>query len=272
MDLRNSRVISFYILKRLEKYFQTYKFWSLSQDFEHYDNCQHRKQLTIPRTTGMEHQTPEELKPTGRFAGGIINDIKRSLSSYSSDFSDGLNIKSLASIFFLYFACLAPAIAFGGLLEIQTGGAVGVTEMIVATAICGTIYALFSGQPLTILGSTGPVIIFMGLLYPLCVRYNVPYLPTLACIGLWTTLFLVILALIDACSWIRYFTRFTDDTFAALISLIFIYEAFKKMFGGFQPDEAGNVMYDTAFLALMLGLGTYYIGRMLVKMRLLAQV
>ena len=215
----------------------------------------------------MEHQTPEELKPTGRFAGGVFNDIKRSSSSYASDFSDGLNIKSLASIFFLYFACLAPAIAFGGLLEIQTGGAVGVTEMIVATAICGTTYALFSGQPLTILGSTGPVIIFMGLLYPLCVRYNVPYLPTLACIGLWTTLFLVILALIDACSWIRYFTRFTDDTFAALISLIFIYEAFKKMFGGFQPDEAGNVMYDAAFLALMLGLGTYYIGRMLVKMR-----
>lgn len=215
----------------------------------------------------MEHHIPDELKPTGRFAGGVMNDLRRSLSSYRSDFTDGINSKSLASVFFLYFACLAPAIAFGGLLEVQTGGAVGVTEMIVATAICGTFYALFSGQPLTILGSTGPVIIFMGLLYPLCIQYNVPYLPALACIGLWTTLFLVILSLIDACSWIRYFTRFTDDTFAALISLIFIYEAFNKMFGGFSPDSEGQVLYDKAFFALILGLGTFYIGTMLVKMR-----
>jgi mannitol/fructose-specific phosphotransferase system IIA component (Ntr-type)/uncharacterized membrane protein len=215
----------------------------------------------------FEHHIPAELRPTGRFAGGLINDLKRTSSTYIQDFKDGFNSKSLASIFFLYFACLAPAIAFGGLLEVQTDGAVGVTEMIVATALCGIVYALFSGQPLTILGSTGPVIVFMGLLYPLCIQQSIPYLPTLACIGLWTMVFLIILALIDACSWIRFFTRFTDDTFAALISLIFIYEAVKKMLAGFHVDASGLIPYDKAFLSLLLALGTYYIGTMLSSMR-----
>ena len=215
----------------------------------------------------FEHHIPPELQPTGRFAGGLMKDVKRTLSTYVQDYKDGLNSKSLASIFFLYFACLAPAIAFGGLLEVQTNGAVGVTEMIVATALCGVLYALFSGQPLTILGSTGPVIVFLGLLYPLCIQYNIPYLPALACIGLWTMAFLIILALIDACSWIRFFTRFTDDTFAALISLIFIYEAVKKMLAGFHVDASGLIPYDKAFLSLLLALGTYYIGTTLSSMR-----
>lgn len=224
-------------------------------------------QKSVDAEVNFEHHIPPELRPTGKFAGGLMADIARTLKTYGSDFKDGVNSKSLASVFFLFFACLAPAIAFGGLLEVQTDGAIGVTEMIVATTICGVLYALFSGQPLTILGSTGPVIVFMGLLYPLCIEYDIPYLPTLACVGLWTTLFLVILALIDACSWIRFFTRFTDDTFAALISLIFIYEAVKKMLGGFAPDETGLVLYDKAFFALLLGLGTFYVGSWLANLR-----
>ena len=209
------------------------------------------------------HHIPDELKPTGKFAGALIADIKRTLSTYGSDFGDGFNSKSLASVFFLFFACLAPAIAFGGLLESLTGGAVGVTEMIVATALCGVAYALFSAQPLTILGSTGPVIIFMGILYPLCIQYNIPYLPTLACVGLWTMVFLIVLTLIDACSWIRFFTPFTDETFAALISLIFIYAALEKMLVGFS----GNQGLDAALFAVILGLGTFYIARSLSAVR-----
>lgn len=215
------------------------------------------------------HHVPPELQRTGRFAGGFIEDIKRRLPYYGSDFSDGLNSKSIASVFFLFFACLAPAVAFGGLLSVLTGGAIGAIEMIVATALCGTVYALVSGQPLTILGSTGPVIIFMGILYALCQSLGIPYLPTLACVGLWTTVFLLILAFTDAVSLIRYFTRFTDDTFAALISLIFIFEAIKDMTAGFMPVEEGQptIPYDTALLSLLLALGTFWIGSTLSRMR-----
>jgi len=212
----------------------------------------------------FEAHIPPELRRTGRLFGGIIDDIQRKAPHYVSDFTDGLTTKGIASVFFMFFACLAPAVAFGGLLSAMTNNSIGAVEMIVATALCGVTYALFSGQPLTILGSTGPVIIFMGILYRLCESYGAPYFPTLAWVGIWTSVFLLILAAVDACSWIRYFTRFTDDTFAALISLIFIYEAIKDLVHVFTDEHA---THDIALLSLILALGTYLVATQLSLFR-----
>jgi mannitol/fructose-specific phosphotransferase system IIA component (Ntr-type) len=207
---------------------------------------------------------PPELQRTGKLFGGLLADIKRRAPFYLSDYKDGLSGKSLASIVFLFFACIAPAVAFGGLLAQLTHGSIGAIEMIVATTICGVTYALFSGQPLTILGSTGPIIIFMGILYDLCVRFGLPYEATLGWVGLWTAGFLIILTATDACSLIRYFTRFTDDTFAALISIIFIFEALRDVVSVFTGHQ---VHYATALLSLILALGTYMIARGLSRSR-----
>lgn len=43
-------------------------------------------------------------------------------------------------------------------------------QMIAATAMCGMVYAAFAGQPLTIIGSTGPVLAFIAVLYKTSVR------------------------------------------------------------------------------------------------------
>lgn len=42
---------------------------------------------------------------------------------YKSDWADGMKPKTLPTILFLYFACLAPAVAFGGISYRLTGGA-----------------------------------------------------------------------------------------------------------------------------------------------------
>ena len=99
---------------------------------------------------------------TGRLAGGLRDDLARRLPFYVDDFVQGIHPKVLASTLFLFFACLANAIAFGGLTDIVTGGQIGTTEMIVATAAGGITFALLGGQPLTILGGTGPITIFTG--------------------------------------------------------------------------------------------------------------
>lgn len=41
----------------------------------------------------------------------------------------------------------------------------GVLESLLGTAFAGFIFCLFSGQPLTILSSTGPVLVFERLLF-----------------------------------------------------------------------------------------------------------
>jgi len=41
-------------------------------------------------------------------------------------------------------------------------------ESLVSGAICGTSYHLFAGQPLTVIGSTGPVLVFETIVFKFC--------------------------------------------------------------------------------------------------------
>jgi hypothetical protein len=193
-----------------------------------------------------------------RIFEGIIGDIKRRKPNYWDDYKNGFHPKVLASILFLFFACLANAVAFGGLTGMVTGNAIGTVEMIVATAAGGIVFAIFSGQPLTILGGTGPIVIFTGLLYTTCQSMEIDFLATYAWVGLWSGLFLVFLALFNVSVLMRYFTRFTDEIFAALIAVIFIVEACKNMF---TPMMAEKVNSPLALLTMMLALGTYLLSR-----------
>ena len=60
------------------------------------------------------HEDDPCLKFTGRFCGGLIDDIKRKAPWYVSDFKDAFNFQVIPAIAFLYFACLSPIITFGG--------------------------------------------------------------------------------------------------------------------------------------------------------------
>lgn len=47
--------------------------------------------------------------------------------------------------------------------------------------------------------------------------------------GIWVATFCLVLVATEASVLVRYFTRFTEEGFCALISLIFIYDAVSKM-------------------------------------------
>ena len=55
-----------------------------------------------------------------RLFGGLRADIRRKSKFYISDFKDCLHVQCIASVFFMYFACLTPIITFGGLLGAAT--------------------------------------------------------------------------------------------------------------------------------------------------------
>ncbi len=225
----------------------------------------------LHRTTAPvepEVEVDEALASTGRLFGGIVNDLKRRLPNYATDFRDGLNARTVSAIVFLFFACLAPAITFGGIMGKETGGAIGVVEMLVATAVCGLLYAFIAGHPLIILGGIGPLLIFTAILARLCADQELPFLPTYAWVGFWTSLLLIILAVTDASALMRFFTRFTDEIFAALMAMLFIYESLRAIFGTFNESFSGdNSDHDVAFFSLILALGTFYIATNLSRFR-----
>uniref|UniRef100_A0A5K3FKF3 Anion exchange protein n=1 Tax=Mesocestoides corti TaxID=53468 RepID=A0A5K3FKF3_MESCO len=178
----------------------------------------------------VDRNNDPALMRTGRLFGGLLLDLKRRAPFYLSDFTDALHIQCFASFFFLYFACLTPIITFGGLLSNVTGGYLGTMESIVSGAVVGIMYALFAGQPLTIMGSTGPVLVFESIIYRLCETNRWAYLSFRFWIGMWVSLMLFIVVAFDLSALVRFITRFTEESFALLIALIFIFEAIKKTY------------------------------------------
>jgi sodium borate transporter 11 len=60
----------------------------------------------------------------------VLDDLLRRIPHYASDYKDGLADqktvqKVVSTTFFLYFACILPAIAFGVLNDHNTGGKIG---------------------------------------------------------------------------------------------------------------------------------------------------
>ncbi|KRJ97387.1 sodium bicarbonate cotransporter 3 isoform X12 [Drosophila yakuba] len=169
------------------------------------------------------------LSRTGRLFGGLINDIKRKAPWYISDYKDALSMQCVASWIFLYFACLSPIITFGGLLAEATGKHMAAMESLVSGFVCGMGYGFFSGQPLTILGSTGPVLVFESIIYEFCQRMGWEYMTFRFWIGMWVAGICIVLTAIDASALVCYITRFTEENFATLIAFIFIYKAIENV-------------------------------------------
>ncbi|XP_064152692.1 solute carrier family 4 member 4a isoform X4 [Anguilla rostrata] len=195
---------------------------------------------------GGGHQVGDELKRTGRFCGGLILDIKRKAPFFASDFYDAIHIQSLSAILFIYLGTVTNAITFGGLLGDATENMQGVLESFLGTAISGAVFCLLSGQPLTILSSTGPVLVFERLLFNFSRDNSFDYLEFRLWIGLWSAFFCLVLVATDASFLVQYFTRFTEEGFSSLISFIFIYDAIKKMLklAHYYPIHSGFKVED----------------------------
>ncbi|XP_058888294.1 sodium-driven chloride bicarbonate exchanger-like isoform X2 [Acipenser ruthenus] len=195
-----------------------------------------RKIPAVPNGTVALGKEPEvgghggpELERTGMIFGGLYFDIKRKAPHYLSDYTDAFSLQCLASFLFLYCACMSPVITFGGLLGEATEGRISAIESLFGASMTGIAYSLFAGQPLTILGSTGPVLVFEKILFKFCKEYDLSYLSLRSCIGLWTAFLCIVLVASDASSLVCYITRFTEEAFASLICIIFIYEALEKL-------------------------------------------
>uniref|UniRef100_A0A671QBM2 Anion exchange protein n=1 Tax=Sinocyclocheilus anshuiensis TaxID=1608454 RepID=A0A671QBM2_9TELE len=168
------------------------------------------------------------------FCGGLVLDIKRKLPWYPSDFYEGFHIQSISAVLFIYLGCITNAITFGGLLGDATDNYQGVMESFLGTALAGTVFCLFSGQPLIILSSTGPILIFEKLLYEFSKNNGIDYMELRLWIGMHSCVQCIFLVATDASYIIKYMTRFTEEGFSSLISFIFISDAIKKMVGAFK--------------------------------------
>jgi anion exchange protein len=184
-----------------------------------------------------DHELDDSLRRTGRLFGGLMNDIRRKAPWYLSDWTDGFNTSCIATILFLYFAVITPIITFGGLLADATHNNIAAMESMVGAAVAGSIFHMFAGQPLTIIGSTGPILVFETIMYYISSDYGLDYLELRLWVGTFIALMCFVLVATDASYLVMYITRFTEESFSTLISLIFITDGFKKLFSIYKTNK-----------------------------------
>ncbi|XP_053717236.1 anion exchange protein 2b isoform X4 [Synchiropus splendidus] len=174
-------------------------------------------------------KSDDPLERTRRPFGGLVRDVQRRYPKYVSDFKDALNSQCMAAVIFIYFAALSPAITFGGLLGEKTDGLIGVSELIVSTAVQGVLFCLLGAQPLLVVGFSGPLLVFEEAFYSFCNANNIEYLTGRVWIGFWLVVIVVVTVAFEGSFLVRFVSRFTQEIFSFLISLIFICETFIKL-------------------------------------------
>ncbi|KAG7459761.1 hypothetical protein MATL_G00214090 [Megalops atlanticus] len=176
-----------------------------------------------------EEPKEDPLARTGRPFGGMVKDIKRRYRHYLSDYVDALNPQVLAAVIFIYFAALSPAITFGGLLADKTEHMMGVSELMISTCVQGIIFCLFAAQPVLVIGFSGPLLVFEEAFFGFCKSQDIEYIVGRVWVGIWLVVIVVVIVAAEGSFLVRFISRFTQEIFSILISLIFIYETFAKL-------------------------------------------
>ncbi|KAM9368909.1 band 3 anion transport protein isoform 3-T3 [Phaethornis superciliosus] len=231
---------------------------------------------------GLEEPGQEEddpLRRTGRPFGGLVRDICRRYPKYLSDIKDALSPQCLAAVIFIYFAALSPAVTFGGLLSEKTKGLMGVSELLISTCVQCVLFSLLSAQPLLVVGFSGPLLVFEEAFYSFCSANGMEYIVGRVWIGFWMILLVLVVVACEGSFLVRYLSRYTQEIFSFLISLIFIFETFSKLVTIFsqhplqrrynvQPTASPRVPEpNTALLSLVLMAGTFFLAFFLRKFK-----
>lgn len=116
-------------------------------------SAQDKALLQMVEVAGAVEDDP--LRRTGRPFGGLIRDVRRRYPHYLSDFRDALDPQCLAAVIHLLRGPVSCH-HFRGLLGEKTQDLIGVSELIMSTALQGVVFCLLGAQPLLVIGFLGP--------------------------------------------------------------------------------------------------------------------
>ncbi|NXT92498.1 B3AT protein, partial [Anhinga rufa] len=161
----------------------------------------------------------------------------------------------------------------------KTKGIMGVPELLLSTCVQCIVFSILSAQPLLVVGFSGPLLVFEEAFYSFCNSYGIEYIVGRVWIGFWLILLVLVVVACEGSFLVCYLSRYTQEIFSFLISLIFIYETFFKLVMIFkenpikrhynvQPTVTSGVPEpNTALLSLILMAGTFFLAFFLRKFK-----
>ncbi|KAL7560838.1 hypothetical protein ACA910_013273 [Epithemia clementina (nom. ined.)] len=196
------------------------------------------------------------------FMKGIKEDLRAQAPLYMSDWGRPRNIQTVVNAtVFAFVIQLIPALILAELMDRQTDGNLATAETLLSSGIMGIIYAIFSGQPLVIMGITGPVAILLGTSYGLTERFDAEYFPFFFWICIWAGLMHIISSMIGLVHLVWKVTPFTSQIFEFFIAITFIYASVRDLI---EPIYFGQGRYQVdrsaQYATLMIGMITFYVA------------
>ena len=225
-------------------------------------------------TSGRIGEAEESTEKLLSFLTGMKNDLIARQPYYNSK-AAGVGDWGMPDNFFTVFNAtifafviqLIPALIFADLMERQTDGNLATAETLLSSAIIGIIYAIFSGQPLVIMGITGPVSLLLGTSYKLAAQFDADYFPFFFWICLWAGLMHVISACVGLVSLVWKVTPFTSQIFELFIAITFIYSALRDLIvpihltdKDVDGQEITSDIRSAGYASFIIGLITCYMA------------
>ncbi|KAJ4148291.1 hypothetical protein LMH87_002769 [Akanthomyces muscarius] len=187
---------------------------------------------------------------------GMYHDVKRRMPYYWSDITDAFTYRTIASTIRMYFVNLLPAIAYTLDMYRRTGEFYGVNESLFSSALAAIVFSLLSAQPLTIVGVTGLISLFNFTIYDILQHYDGSIYPAfMAWTGIWAAIFHWLVAIFNACDYMRYVTDFSSESFGLYVGIIYLIKGVEELVNEFQGGLAAGYL---ACLIAILYFGTVY--------------
>ncbi|TGZ69758.1 hypothetical protein CRM22_003559 [Opisthorchis felineus] len=173
-----------------------------------------------------------------RFGSALCTDFVAYRHRFYSDLvepfgsGDCAAVGSLFStVIFLYFVVLAPALTFGALLNSTVSEDFSIPLCIFASGVSQCLFTVLGGQPLLIVGITGPMLILETCIKLVCEVHQVPFLLMRLLIACYTTV-LGLVAVIANAGWlVLRVRRSVEEVFNFFVSFYFVFKAMKNLFG-----------------------------------------
>ena len=193
---------------------------------------------------------------------GIYNDIRSRLHYYKSDFTDAWNYRIIPATVFIFFTNLLPAIAFAQDMFDKTEDLYGVNEVLLSSAIAGVVFGLISGQPLCMVGVSGPISIFNYTVYDIIKPRGTPYFPFMCWICLWSMVMHLGIAVFNMISYLTIISQFSCEVFGFFICVVYIHKGIQILSNQFTrvSDASGYLSVVISLCMLICGVGSHLFG------------
>lgn len=220
---------------------------------EGFNDLSHNERALSRRTVRLRRVPPPGI--------GIWLDLKDKIPLYWSDWKDSWDYRVVPAALDTYFSNLLPALAFAQDMFDRTEHAYGVNEVLLSSALAGIVFGVLGGQPLCIVGVTGPISILNYTIYDIVKDWSTNYFGFMFWVCIWSMILHFILAFSNAVALLQYVTTFPCDMFGLFINIVYIQKGIQVLSLQFNSTERGKDV-EGGFASVVVSLVMVIFGLM----------